>query len=415
MKGLKEIASRNNWDLKLISDVVFFQEGPGVRKHQYTSRGVKLLNVTNILDGYLDLEATDRYISEEEAYGKYKHFLVDEGDLLIACSGIKISYFDKKITFVSSEDLPLCMNTSTMRFKTNNENKLNIKYFYYFLKSNYFKKQLARQITGSAQLNFGPSHIKKMFIMIPEIEYQKILAKILDKITKLIEIRRKQIQAYDNLIVSLFFDMLQSELTSDKIEYTKLGDLTSHISSGSTPRGGSSVYKSEGIPLIRSQDVKMNNLDYSNVVYIDTETHDKMKRSKLKNRDVLLNITGASIGRTAVFYGEDDSANTNQHVAAIRLKDEKVSPEFLSFYFSTEYFQAIIKNISSGGTREALNYKQIREFDIPLISKIKQEKFIKNKEKIEEEKKKLNSSLKELENLFDALMQDAFSGNLFKD
>lgn len=161
MKGLREIASKNNWDLKLISDVVFFQEGPGVRKHQYTSKGVKLLNVTNILDGYLDLEATDRYISEEEAYGKYKHFLVDEGDLLIACSGIKISYFDKKITFVSSEDLPLCMNTSTMRFKTNDENKLNIKYFYYFLKSNYFKKQLARQITGSAQLNFGPSHIKK--------------------------------------------------------------------------------------------------------------------------------------------------------------------------------------------------------------------------------------------------------------
>lgn len=289
----------------------------------------------------------------------------------------------------------------------------NVEYIYYYLLS--IKEKIKKESRGVAQNNINLTILKNLKIPSIDKVKQNEVVNTLKLIEKLIEIRKEQIQACDDLIESLFFDMLQYELMSDKIEYSKLGDLTSHISSGFTPRGGSSIYKSEGIPLIRSQDVKMNNLDYSNVVYIDTETHDKMKRSKLKNRDVLLNITGASIGRTAVFYGEDDSANTNQHVAAIRLKDEKVSPEFLLFYFSTEYFQAIIKNISSGGTREALNYKQIREFDIPLISKIKQEKFIKNKEKIEEEKKKLNSSLVELETLFEALMQDAFSGNLFKD
>lgn len=294
-----------------------------------------------------------------------------------------------------------------------NEKFISKKYLFYFLKTQ--KQYFEINSTGSTFKAINKSVLSETLVPIIDINKQKIIEDILERIENIIRKRKEQIQAYDDLIESLFFDMLQYELMSDKIEYSKLGDLTSHISSGSTPRGGSSVYKIEGIPLIRSQDVKMNNLDYSNIVYIGTEIHDKMKRSKLKNRDVLLNITGASIGRTAVFYGEDDSANTNQHVAAIRLKDEKVSPEFLSFYFSTEYFQAIIKNISSGGTREALNYKQIREFDIPLISKIKQEKFIKNKEKIEEEKKKLNSSLKELENLFDAFMQEAFSGNLFKD
>ena len=58
-----------------IDEVLFFQEGPGVRNTQYTSSGVKLLNVANLVDGKVDLSTSDRYISEEEAYGKYKHFL----------------------------------------------------------------------------------------------------------------------------------------------------------------------------------------------------------------------------------------------------------------------------------------------------------------------------------------------------
>ena len=65
----------------LLPELVFFQEGPGVRNHQYTTNGVKLLNVANLQGGMLYLDNTDRYISEDEAYGKYKHFLVDEGDL----------------------------------------------------------------------------------------------------------------------------------------------------------------------------------------------------------------------------------------------------------------------------------------------------------------------------------------------
>ena len=102
----------------LISDYLFFQEGPGVRNNQYTSEGVKLLNVSNLVDGKIDLSNSNRYISTNEANGKYKHFLCDDGDLIIASSGIKVDYFDKKIGFIKKEMLPLCMNTSTIRFKT---------------------------------------------------------------------------------------------------------------------------------------------------------------------------------------------------------------------------------------------------------------------------------------------------------
>ena len=88
-KKLGEVATAK------ITDLLWFQEGPGVRNTQYTTSGVKLLNVANLVDGKVDLSTSDRYISEEEAYGKYKHFLVDSGDFIIASSGIQVDYFEK--------------------------------------------------------------------------------------------------------------------------------------------------------------------------------------------------------------------------------------------------------------------------------------------------------------------------------
>src|SRR5690625_5399460 len=117
-----------------------YQEGPGVRKRQYKQDGVKLLNVANLQKGKVDLSTSERYISKEEAYGRYEHFLVDEGDLIIASSGIQISYFEEKMGFITKKHLPLCMNTSTIRFKTLNEKILNIRYFMYLLKINFLEK-----------------------------------------------------------------------------------------------------------------------------------------------------------------------------------------------------------------------------------------------------------------------------------
>ena len=114
-----------------ISEELFFQEGPGVRNTQYTTEGVKLLNVANLVDGRVDLSTSDRYISEEEAYGKYRHFLCDAGDFIVASSGIKVDYLDKKMGFIDETMLPLCMNTSTIRFKVLDPDHLRIRYFMY--------------------------------------------------------------------------------------------------------------------------------------------------------------------------------------------------------------------------------------------------------------------------------------------
>ena len=190
-----------------IPEMLFFQEGPGVRNTQYTTSGVKLLNVANLVEGKVDLSTSDRYISEDEAYGKYNHFLCDEGDFIVASSGIKVDYIDKKMGFIKKEMLPLCMNTSTIRFKVLDDSKLNIRYFMYFLKSNAFKKQLAKQITGSAQLNYGPSHLKQMTFPLIDIRSQNDLVKKLDYLVHIIDKKNKSIRKYDELIKARFVEM----------------------------------------------------------------------------------------------------------------------------------------------------------------------------------------------------------------
>ena len=190
-----------------ITDYLFFQEGPGVRNTQYTTSGVKLLNVSNLVDGEIDLSNSDRYISNEEAYGKYKHFLVDEGDLIIASSGIKVDYLDKKIGFIKKEHLPLCMNTSTIRFKALDGKALNIKYFKYYLQSNDFKYQVSKNITGSAQLNYGPSHLKQMTFILYDLDEQNEIVERLDRINNLIQKHKEVINNLDTLIKARFVEM----------------------------------------------------------------------------------------------------------------------------------------------------------------------------------------------------------------
>ena len=79
-----------------------------------------------------------------------------------------------------------------------------------------------------------------------------------------------------------------------------IGELITKVGSGVTPRGGEAVYKTEGHPFVRSQNVGLGNLLLDDIAFIDEETHLRQKNTELQFNDVLLNITGASIGRSAL-------------------------------------------------------------------------------------------------------------------
>lgn len=99
------------WDVKPLQDFIKFQEGPGIRNWQYVEEdGINFLNIRCIQNNDLVLD-TANMISKEEANGKYSHFMLNEWDLVISSSGTLGGY-----AIVREEHLPLCLNTSIIRF-----------------------------------------------------------------------------------------------------------------------------------------------------------------------------------------------------------------------------------------------------------------------------------------------------------
>src|SRR5699024_10640446 len=343
LKGLQDI----KWNVVDLPDIVFFQEGPGVRKSQYTQDGVKLLNVANLQKGKIDLSTSERYISKEEAYGRYEHFLVDEGDLIIASSGIQISYFEEKMGFITGEHLPLCMNTSTIRFKSLNEDVLNIRYFMYFLKTNFFKKQIQRLITGSAQLNFGPSHLKQIKVILPEIAIQDQIVELLDTTQNMIDKRQQQIEALSALKQSVFLDMFGNPVHNTKGWIMKSIDELFEIEDGDRGKAypKQEDLQSEGILFLSTSNIKKNSFVLDEKKYISCEKFDELRKGKLKKGDIILTLRG-TIGNIALFDNPNyDTGFINAQMAILR--SESINKTFFCELYSMDVFTDHLKTHQS--------------------------------------------------------------------
>lgn len=147
------------------------------------------------------------------------------------------------------------------------------------------------------------------------------------------------------------------------------------IGSGVTPKGGSEIYLNIGIPFIRSQNVLKGKLDLSEVVYISEDINNKMKRTQIVGGETLLNITGASIGRSCFVPYNQNIGNVNQHVCIIRFKDY-VKPELPQYWFNSPDTQRFIIENQIGETRQALNFKQIRGMNFPLPPLSEQQEIV---------------------------------------
>jgi type I restriction enzyme S subunit len=161
------------WEVKRLPEISWFQEGPGLRDWQFTNAGMKVINVTNLENGVLNLERTDRHISHSEFNRMYQHFAVDAGDIVMASSGNSYS----KAAIVRTQDLPLVMNTSVIRFKP--VKKTDYGSLWALLTSPLFKSQIDLMITGGAQPNFGPYHLERVHFPAPPLPEQTSIAEVL--------------------------------------------------------------------------------------------------------------------------------------------------------------------------------------------------------------------------------------------
>ena len=190
-------------------------------------------------------------------------------------------------------------------------------------------------------------------------------------------------------------------------EKCKLGELAVKVGSGSTPKGGNAVYTTSGHYFVRSQNVGMGHLILNDIAYIDELTHQKQKSTELRTNDVLLNITGASIGRTALATEEINGGNVNQHVCIIRTNGN-VEPSFICDYIQTSKIQKYIQSLQTGGSREGLNFEQIRSFPINIPTVEEQVKIAKLLSLINERIATQSKLIEDLKKLKSAIIEKVF-------
>lgn len=194
----------------------------------------------------------------------------------------------------------------------------------------------------------------------------------------------------------------------DNWEWVRLGDICSKIGSGSTPRG--SNYSENGVPFFRSQNIYNNGLVYDDIKYISSQVHDDMSGTSVYKNDVLLNITGGSMGRCALVPNDFIEGNVSQHVCIIRpiiFNSSLMHKIVLSPFFQTNIFSS-----TTGAGREGLPKNNLEQFPIPLIPMEEQQVILEKIHSLlnicDELEQQINGSKANAEMLMQAVLKEAF-------
>lgn len=267
-------------------------------------------------------------------------------------------------------------------------------YLSYLLRS-YDLSKVFYSMGGGLRQSMKFIDLKRLPILIPSPTEQKLITHFLDqeisKIDaliavqeKLIELLKEKRQAVISHAVTKGLDP-NVKMKNSGVEWlgqipnhwsvSKLKFLTSRISSGKTPSGGSEIYIDKGIIFLRSQNVYDDGLRLDEVVHISPEIDEQMSSSRVQPGDILINITGASIGRSCIVPKEFPNANVNQHVCVIRLLSFNLVP-FIEIFFKSDAIKSQTEFVQNGAAREGLNFDQIGNMKICLPPADEQTKIV---------------------------------------
>ena len=349
-----------------------------------------------------------------------KEYISDLGaaNIKISPKGTLLVSFKLTLGRVSFADKDLYTNEAIASL-LNLDGEIDKKYLFYYFTFFDWQKEAEGDVKVKGK-TLNKTKLKALTLLVPSLSQQKQIVAILDKAFAAIDTAKENAEQNLQNAKELFESYLQNvfENKGDDWEEKPLGEVTSKIGSGATPRGGKASYKEEGISLIRSMNVHDFYFKKKNLAFIDDKQADALSNVTLQEKDVLLNITGASIARCCIIPKEYLPARVNQHVSIIRAKKDTINPVFLASLLTSKYFKDQILEIGEqGATRQAITKVQLENFHISYPKEIEeQEKVIQNINLIKAETKKLEAiytqKLADLEEMKKSVLQKAFSGQL---
>ncbi len=398
-----------NWQWAFLSDISIIQEGPGIRKHQYQDEGIQFITVTNILEGSVDLLKSQKYISLKEYEEKYKHYTINKGDIVTACSG---ATWGKSAIY--ENDIPLMLNTSTLRLRFFNDLGDN-KYLYYLTKSNYFKSNLALHLTGQ-QPNYGYSHYSKIPVPIPPLQEQQQIVAILDQGFEAIDQAKANIEKNIANAKELFENTLQKLFDKKDWDLKRLGEIAT-FKNGMNFTNSS---KGQSIEIVGVKNFKNNFWvpihELENVI-LDGEMSELYQLKKGDILTVRSNGNPKLIGRTLLADEVSSIVSHSGFTIRIRLNSNTILPTFLCHFLKTAKTIKELVDSGNGVGIKSLNQVSLSSLMIPFPESEQEQQIIVDKiEEISIQTKQIESHYKQklnnLEDLKKSILQKAFAGEL---
>ena len=278
--------------------------------------------------------------------------------------------------------------------------KVSSEWLYYLTSWDEFRKQCARNMTGSAgQKRVPKSYLEHYKVHLPPLEEQRRIAAVLDKVSGLIAKRREQLDKLDELVKARFVEMF-----GDEQKKMLISDVCKIITDGTHQPP---PFVPEGIPFLFVSNIVTNAITYDTEKYITQDTYDELiKRTPIEIGDILLSTVG-SYGHPAIVK-DNRRFLFQRHIAYLKPKTEVVYSEYLYSALLSDDVQRQIEEKVKGVAQKTLNLSEIRTINIPIPSSDKQEAFCRILEKIGKSKLTIQQSLDKLEVLKKALMQQYF-------
>lgn len=379
-----EFREAGEWELLPIGEKIDLLSGYPFKSSEISedSTGIPLMRGINITEGFVrHTKDIDRYfLGETTKLEKYK---LRKNDLVIGMDGSKVG---KNSALITDSDSGALLIQRVARLRSKKAETIN--FIFQHIHSPKFHAYVDRINTSGGIPHISADQINQFAIGFPSEKEQQKIADCLSSIDELINAQSQKVEALKTHKKGLMQQLFPREgETVPRLRFPEfrdagkwgaeeLGGKTIKVGSGSTPKGGDSNYKRKGHPFVRSQNIGWGCLLLDDVAYIDDEIHSTFLSTEIAENDVLLNITGASIGRSAVADQRIKGGNVNQHVCIIRTKTNELSPFFLNQYLLSDDGQDQIDSFQAGGNRQGLNFQQIRSFLIPLPPKEKEQNRI---------------------------------------
>lgn len=387
---------------KRLSDIAHLLNGFAFKSSKYVEHGIRIIRIANVQDGYITDEKPCYYPVNEVA----TQYSLVENDILVSLTGNV-----GRVGLMKAKFLPAALNQRVCCIRNKDNNSVNIKYLFYYLRRKHFMQECIKVSKGMAQLNLSTKWLENYIVPVPSIEKQERIVSRIEELFSELDAGVETLQKIKQQL-SVYRQAVLKDAFSKCKQHVSVNSVCSHVTDGDhlpPPK------EETGIPFIMISNIEDNHINWNNTAYVGRAYYDSISDKRRPQKgDVLYTVTG-SFG-IPVMIDFDKEFCFQRHIALLR-PNEKIEQKYLFYAMQNPTVYAQADKRSTGTAQKTVGLAVLRDIQIPfcesksdqmrLISKIEQR--LESCKLIE---KDVNQALQQSVAMRQSILKQAFEGGL---